>query len=93
MTKITSGRGKLNARDFLLGLVMAVISAPLTIIVESIQNEDFHVDWDHIGKIAMIAGIGYLVKNISTRAKVIIDNPEVVDAVKSGEMEVSITQK
>ncbi len=58
---------KLKAGDFIKGLVLSVITAVLTLILEVLQtNGDF--DLGSIGTVAAIAFISYLLKNLGTDA-------------------------
>lgn len=92
MTIITPGRGKLAPRDFIKALIVAAISPVLPIILDSINAGVFEFNWRHIWQVAAGSGLAYLIKNIFTPSRVVIDNPAVVDAVKAGELEVTTRQ-
>jgi len=62
----TSDQWRVNVRDFLKGLVTAVLTAPVTIIMQSLDAGDFVFDWKTILKVAIAGGLGYLVKNFLT---------------------------
>lgn len=85
MTKITAGRGKLDARDFLRGLFVASISTTVPIISDSINAGNFNLNWKHIGLTALAGAVGYLVKNMLTPSQVIVTDPVQVEAAKQGE--------
>lgn len=89
----TSKQFTLNARDFLKGLLLAVISAVLTFITTSINSGSLHFDWKAIGTVAAITAISYLAKNFGTPSEVTIQNPKLAEEVKSGDAEVKVVQK
>lgn len=57
---------KLNNRDWLKGLVMVVISAVLTIVLEVLQNGSLSFDWNKIAVVGLTAGVAYILKNLGT---------------------------
>lgn len=92
MAKITAGVGTLNSRDFLKGLLVAVISGPLTIIGSSINEGHLTFNWKLIAGVALFSGLSYLIKNISTPSQVVITDKETVQAAKDGET-ITVTPK
>lgn len=55
-----------NSADFAKGLALAIIAAVLTWVLQTIDTPGFSVssiDWAEIGRIAMSAGIAYILKN------------------------------
>lgn len=61
--------GTLNLRDFVNGLVLVVITSVLDIIKTSVEAGSLNFDWKEIGRIALIASVGYLLKNLTTNSK------------------------
>ena len=62
----TSKIFKLNVRDFTMGMIVAAGSAVATYLLGALNSLDFSwsaIDWNEIGRIALVAAIGYLVKN------------------------------
>ena len=61
----------LNARDFLKGLVVAVITAILTFLVNELQaGSSVDVDlFKRMGIAAVISFLSYLLKNLFTNSK------------------------
>lgn len=53
---------KLNWRDVLLGLVMAVIGAILTAIYQALLNGGV-ISLQTIGTVGLLAGLSYIIKN------------------------------
>lgn len=92
MANITAGRGALNMRDFLRGLLIAVITGPLTVIGSSIDAGHLTFNWKLIGGVALFSGLSYLIKNISTPSQVVITDKETVQAAKDGET-ITVTPK
>lgn len=92
MTKITAGRGTLNARDFVRGLAVAMITPVFTIIGSSIDAGTLTFNWKLIGGVAVFAGLSYLVKNLAEPSKVIVSDPAKVQAAKEGQT-ITVTPK
>lgn len=92
MTKITAGRGTLNARDIGKGAVMAAIGAIIPIIYDSIDSGFLNFDWHHIWKLSAGAALTYLIKNFLTPSQVIVTDPVKVEAAKQGET-ITVTPK
>lgn len=65
----TSEQWRLNVRDFVKGLLTAALTAPATIVLQSLDAGHLTFDWIMIGKVAIAGGIGYLIKNFLTPAK------------------------
>ncbi len=62
-----SGIFKLNWRDLFNGLVVAVGSAVLTLLVQVLTQGGFaSVSWPAVGQVAAMAAGGYLLKNLGT---------------------------
>jgi uncharacterized membrane protein YvlD (DUF360 family) len=59
----------LNTKDFLKGLFIAVVTAVITILYTSIQNNVFTFDWKNIGMVALSAALAYIMKNLLTNSK------------------------
>lgn len=58
----------LNTKDFLKGLIVAVLSAVVTILYSSLQAGDFVIDWKSIGMAALSAALAYVTKNFFTNS-------------------------
>lgn len=54
----------INTRDFIHGLVVAVGTAVLTTVYQSLQN-GFNIDWKLVIQSALLGGLGYLMKKFS----------------------------
>ena len=52
--------------DWERGLVIAILTTPLTIIYDSLSNGGFTFDWKKIVAAAIVGGIAYLLKNFIT---------------------------
>lgn len=55
---------KLNIKDFAKGLLVAVISAVLTVVYTSLQAGSLNFDWKVIATTALTAALAYLTKNV-----------------------------
>jgi hypothetical protein len=53
----------LNARDFLRGSLVSVITAALTVIQNSVQDGQFTFHWKNVATISITAFIAYILKN------------------------------
>ena len=58
---------KLTKNDYLKGLVVAVLSGVLTLILDLLKA-NAPIDWNQVLTVGLIAGIGYLIKNLGTSA-------------------------
>lgn len=74
-TTSTSKQFWLNSKDFLRGLLMAVLTAPLTAIYTTIQAGSFTLDWKAIGLMASGGFLAYIIKNFFTPSAVKITPP------------------
>lgn len=89
----TSKQWTLNAKDFLKGLLIAVIAAVVPVIMDSINEESLTFNWKKIGTVALAAGLAYLLKNLMTPSQIVITNPEMAKEVKEGDAEVKVVPK
>lgn len=55
----------LQTQDFVKGLVVAVLVAVLTLIMQFLTNNATIV-WSQVGSAALVAGCSYLLKNLAT---------------------------
>jgi hypothetical protein len=58
--------GTLKLSDFWRGLIIAILTAPLTIIYQSIQAGSLDFDWKTILLVGVAGAISYLLKNLGT---------------------------
>lgn len=91
-TTTTSKQFTLNLSDFWKGLFMAVIMPVLAIIMQSLDAGGLTFNWKVITGAAIAGLLGYLIKNFSTPAKIVVSGatPETVAAVKDGDIEVKV---
>lgn len=87
MEVTTSKQFSLNWRDAGKGLLMAVIGAVVSPILESLQAGVFTIDWKHVLAGAITAAAAYLMKNFFTPAKTVITG------VKPPVLEVKVTDE
>lgn len=95
-TVVTTKRFNLNLSDWVRGLIVAVVTGPITIILDSINQGSLTFDWKKIGLVALAAGLSYVIKNWAfTPNEVTIKNAskETVEDIKSGDAEVKIQPK
>lgn len=55
---------KLGWQDLVKGLIIAVLSAVLTILINQLQNGS--IDWNNVLNVVVIATMSYLLKQLST---------------------------
>ncbi len=58
--------GTIKLSDWWRGLIVAVATAPLTIIYQSVSAGTLIFDWKAIVTTALAGGIAYLMKNLAT---------------------------
>lgn len=66
---MNSGLFRLNAKDFLKGLVMALLMAFVTSLYQVLQAGTFEFNWLTLKPILLVsagAGLSYLIKNFFT---------------------------
>jgi hypothetical protein len=56
---------ELTKNDFVRGLIVAVMTAPLTLIFQSLQAQA-EIDLKQVGIVALTAFCGYILKNLGT---------------------------
>ena len=59
---------KINGVDVTKGLIVAVFTAVLVIVNDTINSGSFSFDWMHIGKTALAAAVAYLLKQLFTNS-------------------------
>ena len=60
----------LNWKDFVKGLLVAVLTAVITYLYGVIGTGDFTaIDWKMVGSTALIAALAYLSKNLFTNSE------------------------
>ena len=59
---------KLNSGDFIKGLITAVLTAVVPVLIEALKNgaDLYAYDWMFVGKLALASGVGYIFKNFLT---------------------------
>jgi hypothetical protein len=58
----------LNSSDFIKGLVVAVITAVITIIHTTLETGSLAFDWKLIGTTALTSAVAYIMKNLFTNS-------------------------
>lgn len=58
----------LNNKDFIKGLLVAVLSSVITILYNTIQTGSLTFDWKAIGTMALTSALGYILKNLLTNS-------------------------
>jgi hypothetical protein len=59
-----SKKYKLNSRDFVKGLIIAILAAALSIVQNSLSAGQLIFDYKLIITTSLSAGVAYLIKNI-----------------------------
>lgn len=80
----TSKQYTLNIRDVLRGLLVAVLTPVVTVILTSIDAGQFVLDWQSIGGVALSAFLGYIFKNFLSPGVVVIADEKIAEQVKEG---------
>lgn len=87
----TSKRWTLNLRDCLKGITVSVLTSVFTALISVLDNGQFF-NWPIIWKSALAGFLGYLLKNLADKPKIVVEDAttEQVEAVKEGEAKVII---
>lgn len=80
MKNLPSNFASLNIKDFLKGLVLAVLVPALLAIQQSLSAGELTINWKALGITAAASFIGYLIKNFFTN-----DVPAAVATVQKAE--------
>jgi hypothetical protein len=67
----TSNQFSLNLQDAAKGLIIAVGSAVITIIENTLSSGSLTFNWKQIGLSALAAAVAYLGKNFFTSSKIV----------------------
>jgi len=60
---------RLNAEDFLKGLAVTILSAVITFLYQIVNSQGLMgIDWMELVKVAILATLGYLSKNLLTNS-------------------------
>jgi len=59
----------LNIKDFIKGLILAVLTSVLTIVYTSVQAGSLTFDLKAIATAALTSGLSYIMKNLLTNSK------------------------
>lgn len=59
---------RLSTNDFVKGLIVAVLSGVLTLILDLLKAGSV-INWSQIGTVALIAMLSYLLKNFGTDSR------------------------
>lgn len=72
----TAGKWLLDKKDLIKGALMAVISAVLTTVYSAVETGGLEtINWSAVLKVAVVTGLGYLIKNAFTPQQIVITNP------------------
>jgi uncharacterized MnhB-related membrane protein len=58
-----SGFAKLNIEDFFKGLIVAVLSALVTFLYNTMESGEVVLNWKMIGTTSLTAALAYIIKN------------------------------
>lgn len=91
-TVTTSKRFRLKLNDWTRGLLIAALSTPISIIITSLNDQEFSVNWNFMLRLAVGSGLSYVIKNWASPAKIVIHNAPAatIEAVKDGDKEVKV---
>ena len=95
-TVTTSKKFNLNLSDWTRGLLVAVITGPVTIIIQSLNEGTLTFNWKTIATVGLSAGLSYILKNwLLTPNEITIKNAptEKLESVKNGESIVKVVEK
>jgi hypothetical protein len=87
----TSKQFSLKLNDFWKGLLMAVGTPVIAIMLAALQAGSFNFDWKAIGTVAAASLLMYLSKNFFSPSQIVVKDPAAVKAVESGNAEITMT--
>lgn len=91
-TKTTSAQFNLNWGDAVKGLILAVLSAVLTMVYATLETGSMDFNWSEIGRTALITTVAYLLKNFVSPTQVVVTKvpDSVTEKVQKGTAQVQI---
>lgn len=91
-TTTTAKRFNLSLNDWWKGLIVAVFTPVVTIVMTSLQAGSLVFNWVAIGTTALAALLAYVMKNFLDAPKIVVSgaSPEMVKAVKEGDVDVKV---
>lgn len=94
-TTTTSGQFSLNMKDFLKGLLLAVLTPVVTVLIQTLQAGSLTFDWKAIGITALSAFLAYMLKNFLAPPQIVINDPHETDvkAVNQGVAKATVVKK
>lgn len=60
---------QLNQKDYVRGLLIAMLTGALTALYEVIKLGSLDIHWDKIALAALASGIAYLIKSLGTNSR------------------------
>lgn len=58
----------LNSKDFIKGLMVAVLTTVISIVYTSLQAGNLQLDWKVLGMTALSSALAYITKNLFTNS-------------------------
>jgi hypothetical protein len=88
--KATAPKYSLSQNDFLKGLIIAVGTPVITVLIQTLENGSLTFDWKAIGITALSALLAYLAKQFFNGPSLVVSNPsdKMVEEAKQGNLEV-----
>lgn len=88
--KKTADRFDLSKNDFLKGLLMAVGTPVIAVLLATVQAGSWQFDWNLIGTTAVSAFLMYLGKNFFNKPSIVVVDPSksMIEEAKQGNLEV-----
>jgi membrane protein implicated in regulation of membrane protease activity len=88
--KATAPKFSLSQNDFLKGLLMAVGTPVIAVLLATVQAGSWEFDWNMIGTTAVSALLMYLGKNFFNGPSLVVTDPSkhMIEQAKEGNLEV-----
>lgn len=88
--KATAPKYSLSQNDFLKGLIMAIGTPVISVVLSTVQAGSWQFDWNLIGTTAVSALLVYLGKNFFNGPSLVVADPskKMVEEAKQGNLEV-----
>jgi hypothetical protein len=87
----TSKQFSLKLNDFWKGLLMAVGTPVVAILLASLQANSFEINWKMVATTGLSSLLVYLGKNFFTPSSIVVKDPVAVKAVESGDAEITMS--
>ncbi len=87
----TSKQYRWKLPDFWKGLIMAVGTPVIVILLSALQANSFDINWKMVATTGLSSFLVYMGKNFLTPSSIVVSDPAAVKAVEDGKGELTLS--